>query len=63
MRGDLTDTYASNADFWVRIIREQLDRYRTDLTDAAVLAALGDVAGRRVLDGGCGEGYMQCHLA
>ncbi|MFC5139785.1 class I SAM-dependent methyltransferase [Actinomycetospora rhizophila] len=63
MRGDLTDTYASNAEFWVRIIREQLDRYRTDLTDAAVLAALGDVNGARVLDGGCGEGYMGRLLA
>ena len=63
VRGDLTDTYASNAEFWVRIIREQLDRYRTDLTDAAVLAALGDVNGARVLDGGCGEGYMGRLLA
>ena len=63
MRGDLTDTYASNAEFWVRIIREQLDRYRTDLTDAAVLDALGDVDGARVLDGGCGEGYMGRLLA
>lgn len=63
MRGELTDTYASNAEFWVRIIREQLDRYRTDLTDAAVLAALGDVNGARVLDGGCGEGYMGRLLA
>jgi 2-polyprenyl-3-methyl-5-hydroxy-6-metoxy-1,4-benzoquinol methylase len=63
VRGDLTDTYASNAEFWVRIIREQLDRYRTDLTDAAVLKALGGVDGARVLDGGCGEGYIGRALA
>ncbi len=52
------DTYAANSEFWVRIIREDLDRYRTELTDAAVLSAIGEVDGKSVLDGGCGEGYL-----
>lgn len=56
--GDPLDTYANNADFWVKIIRERMDRYRTDLTDQAVLDAVADCEGLRVLDGGCGEGYM-----
>jgi 2-polyprenyl-3-methyl-5-hydroxy-6-metoxy-1,4-benzoquinol methylase len=52
-----------NSAFWVRIIRERRDRYRTELTDAAVLATIGDSAGLRVLDAGCGEGYMARELA
>jgi 2-polyprenyl-3-methyl-5-hydroxy-6-metoxy-1,4-benzoquinol methylase len=52
------DTYSQNAKFWIQIIREKLDRYRTDLTDAVVLAALGDLEGKNILDGGCGEGYL-----
>ena len=61
--GSPTDTYATNADFWVKIIREQLDRYRTELTDRSVLDAVGECSGARVLDGGCGEGYMSRLLA
>lgn len=61
--GSSTDTYAANADFWIKIIREQLDRYRTELTDGSVLEAVGECSGTRVLDGGCGEGYMSRLLA
>jgi SAM-dependent methyltransferase len=52
-----------NAEFWIRIIREQLDPFRTELTDAAVLKALGPCRGRTVLDAGCGEGYLTRRLA
>jgi SAM-dependent methyltransferase len=57
------DIYATNAPFWLRIIRKKLDRYRTELTDAAVLTALGSVTGQTVLDAGCGEGYLSRELA
>jgi 2-polyprenyl-3-methyl-5-hydroxy-6-metoxy-1,4-benzoquinol methylase len=53
----------ANARFWLRIIREHRDRYRAELTDAAVLDAVGDPAGLDVLDAGCGEGYMARELA
>ncbi|MFI6044190.1 class I SAM-dependent methyltransferase [Nocardia sp. NPDC051321] len=39
-------------------MRERRDRYRTDLTDRAVLSAVGERSGQRVLDAGCGEGYL-----
>lgn len=52
-----------NADFWVKIIREQRDRYRLELTDDAVLTAVSDCEGLDVLDVGCGEGYMARELA
>lgn len=61
--GSPLDTYADNADFWVKIIRKGLDRYRVDLTDDAVLSAAGDCNNLNVLDGGCGEGYMSRLLA
>src|SRR5207237_8782987 len=52
-----------NAEFWIRIIRERLDPFRTEVTDAAVLRALGPCADRSVLDAGCGEGYLTRRLA
>ncbi|MFC4589312.1 class I SAM-dependent methyltransferase [Sphaerisporangium corydalis] len=55
--------WEANAEYWVRVIRERRDRYRTELTDTAVLDAIGPCAGRRVLDAGCGEGYLARHLA
>ncbi|KQC35055.1 class I SAM-dependent methyltransferase [Frankia sp. ACN1ag] len=55
--------YSANADYWVTIIRGDRDRYRTELTNAAMLDAIGDVAGLDVLDAGCGEGYLSRRLA
>src|SRR6266545_2090883 len=57
------NSYTENADFWVKIIRENMDRYRSDLTDPAVLQAVGNIQGLRVLDAGCGEGYLSRILA
>jgi SAM-dependent methyltransferase len=53
----------ANAEFWLGIIRGHRDRYRTELTNSAVLDAIGDVADLDVLDVGCGEGYMARELA
>ena len=41
--------YSANASFWVKIMREQLDRYRNELTDPAVLSALGHADRLRIL--------------
>lgn len=64
-RGDTTpeSSYAENAHFWVTIIRDRLDRYRSELTDRAVLAAIGPATGVTILDAGCGEGYLSRSLA
>ena len=55
--------YDANASFWVRIIREHRDRYRNELTDPAMLQAIGEPNGLTILDAGCGEGYLSRILA
>ncbi|MBW8481718.1 class I SAM-dependent methyltransferase [Actinomadura parmotrematis] len=61
---DLTrERWEANADYWVKVIRGGHDRYRTELTDRALLEAVGPCAGLRVLDAGCGEGYLSRTLA
>jgi 2-polyprenyl-3-methyl-5-hydroxy-6-metoxy-1,4-benzoquinol methylase len=57
------ERWEANAGYWVKIIRERRDRYRTALTDPAILDAIGPCAGLRVLDAGCGEGYLVRRLA
>jgi 2-polyprenyl-3-methyl-5-hydroxy-6-metoxy-1,4-benzoquinol methylase len=53
----------ANASFWIQIIREHRDKYRNDLTDPAMLKAIGPPEGLTVLDAGCGEGYLSRILA
>jgi 2-polyprenyl-3-methyl-5-hydroxy-6-metoxy-1,4-benzoquinol methylase len=57
------DWWEGNSDFWVRIIREHRDRHRTELTDQAMLSAIGFCEGLDVLDAGCGEGYLTREIA
>lgn len=56
-------SYDENAGFWVKIIRENRDKYRTVLTNPAVIDVVGPADGLSVLDAGCGEGYMSRLLA
>jgi 2-polyprenyl-3-methyl-5-hydroxy-6-metoxy-1,4-benzoquinol methylase len=60
---ELPNRYDANASFWVQIIREHRDRYRNELTDPAMLHAIGEPAGLEILDAGCGEGYLSRILA
>ncbi|HOX30578.1 MAG TPA: class I SAM-dependent methyltransferase [Candidatus Paceibacterota bacterium] len=53
--------WRDNADFWVKIIRENLDPFRLRLTNKAVLEYFKGKIGLAVLDAGCGEGYL-CRL-
>lgn len=61
--GTLPSRWDANASFWVQIIREHRDRYRSELTDPALLEAIGEPRGSEVLDAGCGEGYLARILA
>lgn len=53
--------WRNNADFWIKIIRENLDPFRLRLTNKAVLGYFKNKTGLAVLDAGCGEGYL-CRL-
>jgi SAM-dependent methyltransferase len=55
--------WESNAAYWIQIIRDNRDRYRLELTNGAVLRAIGQCEGLQVLDAGCGEGYMSRQIA
>lgn len=59
----ISDPWEANASFWIQIIREGRDRYRTELTDPAVMDAIGSAGDRTILDAGCGEGYLSRALA
>ena len=48
---------------WDAFVEEGADYYRLEVHGPALLEACGDVAGRRVLDLGCGQGYFTRSLA
>lgn len=56
-RERLGHSWQCNADDWTRAVRERRIASR-QITDAALLEAIAERAPRRVLDIGCGEGWL-----
>lgn len=56
-------SWQRNADAWTRVVREQRIESRRLVTDAAIVDAVLQGAPRRVLDIGCGEGWLCRALA
>ena len=54
----ITQSWLDNADAWVESVREGLIPSRRAGTDAAIIEAVLDRQPRRVLDAGCGEGWL-----
>jgi 2-polyprenyl-3-methyl-5-hydroxy-6-metoxy-1,4-benzoquinol methylase len=54
----LTRSWDSNADNWIRVVRDGLIPSRRAGTDDAVLEAIAEQAPKRLLDIGCGEGWL-----
>jgi len=61
-REQLKLSWQANADAWTAAVREQRIESRRLVTDAALHAMLPDLAGKRVLDLGCGYGWF-CRAA
>ena len=59
----LRESWEENAAAWTEAVRGGHISSRRAGTDAAILDAVGRVAGRRVLDVGCGEGWLARALA
>jgi 2-polyprenyl-3-methyl-5-hydroxy-6-metoxy-1,4-benzoquinol methylase len=62
-RQDILESWDSNAEAWTRAVREQRIESRRVATDAAIVAAVLSRRPRRVLDVGCGEGWLCRALA
>lgn len=50
--------WKKNAEFWIKIIRKNLDPYRLKITNKAILEFLKNNQKLKILDAGCGEGYL-----
>lgn len=57
----LLASWSSNASAWTRLVREGLLRSRVEVTNAAILEAVGPTQSGTLLDLGCGEGWL-AHL-
>jgi SAM-dependent methyltransferase len=53
---EVARAWDENAEQWVRHVRAGWDRYREDFNNPMFLAFLPELAGRAVIDLGCGEG-------
>lgn len=62
-REQLALSWQANADAWTAAVREQRIESRRLVTDAAILQAVLALAPARVLDVGCGEGWLCRGLA
>ena len=59
----LRESWVRNAEAWTRVVRERGIESRVVATDAAAVGAVLEVRPRRVLDVGCGEGWLAARLA
>lgn len=61
--GELERSWTANAEGWTRAVREGRIESRRVATDAAIVQAVLEGSPRRVLDVGCGEGWLARALA
>lgn len=56
--GDLARAWEANAELWIGAVRDGRIAGRAAGTDAAIIAAVTERRAQRVLDLGCGEGWL-----
>jgi SAM-dependent methyltransferase len=62
-RAGLRESWIANADAWRDAVRERRIESRRLVTDGAIVSAVLECSPRRVLDLGCGEGWLARELA
>jgi 2-polyprenyl-3-methyl-5-hydroxy-6-metoxy-1,4-benzoquinol methylase len=60
---EIIKSWYCNAAPWTRAIRTASIASRKLITDQAIISAVSSVSCRRILDIGCGEGWLTCALA
>ncbi len=60
---DVARYWDDNAAAWAREVRQGHDVAREFMNNPALLALIGDLRDRQVLDAGCGDGYNTRMLA
>jgi SAM-dependent methyltransferase len=58
---DNIKSWEKQADFVIKNFTDEGDFYRQHLLNPSLLNLLGDVGGKKILDAGCGQGYL-CRL-
>ena len=60
---NIEQSWHANADAWAELIRDQRIESRRVATDAAIITAIMEQLPRRMLDVGCGEGWLARRIA
>ena len=62
-QAEIASSWDANAEAWTKAVRDGAIPSRRAGTDAAILAAVRRATGRKVLDIGCGEGWLARAIA
>ena len=63
LQDELRSQWEARAEDWINLIQDTKSSHREAMLDGWMLDAVGDVAGRKVIDLGCGEGSFTRMLA